>query len=51
VSPASTGGVRAQIQLNETLTAIAALVVLRPQAVIGSVLPENDDGVFTTKPE
>jgi chromate reductase len=47
VSPASTGGVRAQIQLNETLTAIAALVVLRPQAVIGSVFQKMTDGRFT----
>jgi chromate reductase, NAD(P)H dehydrogenase (quinone) len=47
VSPASTGGVRAQIQLNESLTAIAALVVLRPQAVIGSVLGKMTDGKFT----
>jgi chromate reductase len=46
VSPASTGGVRAQIQLNETLTAIAALVVLRPQAVIGSVFQKMQDGKF-----
>ncbi len=38
---------RAQIQLNETLTAIAALVVLRPQAVIGSVFTKMKDGIFT----
>lgn len=46
VSPASTGGVRAQGQLNETLTAIAALVVLRPQSVIGSVFTKMKDGKF-----
>jgi chromate reductase len=46
-SLASTGGVRAQVQLNETLTAIAALVVLRPQAVIGSALQKMTDGKFT----
>ena len=46
-SAASTGGVRAQAQLNETLTAIAALVVLRPQAVIGSALQKMTDGKFT----
>jgi chromate reductase len=46
-SVASTGGVRAQLQLNETLTAIAALVVLRPQSVIGSVLQKMTDGKFT----
>ena len=46
-SVATTGGVRAQLQLNETLTAIAALVVLRPQSVIGSVLQKMTDGKFT----
>ena len=46
-SMASTGGVRAQLQLNETLTAIAALVVLRPQSIIGSVLQKMTDGRFT----
>ena len=46
-SMASTGGVRAQGQLNETLTAIAALVVLRPQSVIGSVFQKMQDGKFT----
>ena len=46
-SPASTGGVRAQSQLHETLTAIAALVVLRPQAVIGGVFQKMQDGKFT----
>ena len=45
-SAASTGGVRAQGQLNETLTAIAALVVLRPQSVIGSVFQKMQDGKF-----
>jgi chromate reductase len=46
-SAASTGGVRAQGQLNEALTAIAALVVLRPQSVIGSALQKMTDGKFT----
>ena len=46
-SAASTGGVRAQLQLNETLTAIAALIVLRPQSVIGSALKKMTDGKFT----
>jgi chromate reductase len=46
-SPATTGGVRAQSQLNEALTAIAALAVLRPQSVIGSVLQKMTDGKFT----
>jgi chromate reductase len=46
-SPASTGGARAQAQLNETLTAIAAQIVLRPQAVIGSVHSKMTAGKFT----
>jgi chromate reductase, NAD(P)H dehydrogenase (quinone) len=46
-SPASTGGVRAQAQLNETLTAIAAQIVLRPQTVIGAVHEKMTDGKFT----
>src|SRR6202011_3477127 len=36
-SPAFTGGVRAQQQMNETLAAIQAWPVLRPQIVIGGV--------------
>jgi len=36
-SPAFTGGVRAQQQMNETLASIPARPVLRPQIVIGSV--------------
>lgn len=36
-SPAFTGGVRAQQQMNETLASIPARHVLRPQVVIGSV--------------
>lgn len=43
-SPASTGGVRAQAQLNETLTSIAAILVLRPQTVIASVHERIKDG-------
>jgi chromate reductase len=46
-SPATTGGARAQAQLNETLTAIAAQLVLRPQAVIVSVHTKMTDGRFT----
>jgi len=46
-SPATTGGARAQAQLNETLTAIAAQLVLRPQAVIGSVHTKMTEGRFT----
>ena len=36
-SPAFTGGVRAQQQMNETLVSIPARLVLRPQIVIGGV--------------
>jgi chromate reductase len=44
VSTAFTGGARAQAQLNETLTAIAARVVLRPQIVIASVHDKIKEG-------
>jgi chromate reductase len=37
VSPASTGGVRAQAQVHETLLAIPAHIVTGPQIVIGNV--------------
>jgi chromate reductase len=43
-SPAFTGGVRAQQQMNETLASIPALTVLRPQIVIGSVHEKVSDG-------
>ena len=43
-SPAFTGGVRAQAQLNETLLSNAALLVLRPQIVIGMVHEKIRDG-------
>jgi chromate reductase len=46
-SPAFTGGARAQAQLNETLTAIAAQIVLRPQTVIGAVHEKMTNGQFT----
>jgi hypothetical protein len=49
LSPAFTGGVRAQQQMNETLASIPARYVLRPQIVtggmtwgIGSVLIEEN---------
>ena len=45
-SPASTGGARAQAQLNETLAAIEARIIVRPQAVIGSVHSKIDAGQF-----
>src|ERR1700748_972132 len=45
-SPAFTGGVRAQQQMNETLSAIPARVVLRPQIVIAGVHEKVRDGHF-----
>jgi chromate reductase, NAD(P)H dehydrogenase (quinone) len=46
-SPAFTGGVRAQQQMNETLVSIPARSVLRPQIVIGSVHEKVRDGRLT----
>ena len=46
-SLASTGGVRAQAQLNDTLIAIAAQLVLRPQTVIPSAHQRVQDGRIT----
>jgi chromate reductase, NAD(P)H dehydrogenase (quinone) len=43
-SPAFTGGVRAQQQMNETLISIPARLVLRPQIVIGDVHEKVRDG-------
>ena len=43
-SPAFTGGVRAQAQLNETLLATQSRLVLRPQTVIGSVHEKIESG-------
>src|SRR5438874_6463692 len=43
-SPAFTGGVRAQQQLNETLASIPARQVLRPQIVIAGVTVKVRDG-------
>jgi chromate reductase len=43
-SPAFTGGVRAQQQMNETLAAIQASPVFRPQIVIGGVHEKVRDG-------
>lgn len=43
-SPAFTGGVRAQAQLNETLIAIGANLVIRPQLVVGSVHEKVREG-------
>jgi chromate reductase len=43
-SPAFTGRVRAQQQMNETLASIPARLVLRPQIVIGGVHEKVRDG-------
>jgi chromate reductase, NAD(P)H dehydrogenase (quinone) len=43
-SPAFTGGVRAQQQMNETLASIPARLVYRPQIVIGGVHEKVRDG-------
>ena len=43
-SPAFTGGVRAQTQVNETLMSVQALPVLGPQVVIGGVADKVRDG-------
>jgi chromate reductase, NAD(P)H dehydrogenase (quinone) len=43
-SPAFTGGVRAQQQMNETLVSIPARLVRRPQIVIGAVHEKVRDG-------
>ena len=43
-SPAFTGGVRAQQQMNETLASIPARTVLRPQIVIGGVHEKVREG-------
>jgi len=46
-SMAATGGVRAQAQLNETLLAIGAKLVIRPQIVVASVHEKVRDGRFS----
>jgi chromate reductase len=46
VSPAFTGGVRAQAQVNETLLSIPARIVAGPQVVIGSIAGMVQDGVI-----
>jgi chromate reductase len=45
VSPAFTGGVRAQAQVNETLLSIPARLMAGPQVVIGNVARKMRDGV------
>ncbi|WP_035721629.1 NAD(P)H-dependent oxidoreductase [Bradyrhizobium sp. ARR65] len=46
VSPAFTGGVRAQAQVNETLLSIPARIVAGPQVVIGGVAAKIKDGML-----
>jgi chromate reductase len=48
-SVAATGGVRAQAQLHETLSAIGARVLLRPQIVIGAAHDKVKDGKLIDK--
>ena len=45
-SPAFTGGVRAQVQANETMLAAQALPVPGPQIVIGAIGGKVSDGVL-----
>lgn len=49
-SPASTGGVRAQAQLSETLLATQSRLVVRPQTVIGLVHEKVADGQLVDQP-
>ncbi|MCS0494201.1 NAD(P)H-dependent oxidoreductase [Ancylobacter sp. MQZ15Z-1] len=46
-SPGSTGGIRAQAQLRETLSAAGARVVTYPHLAIPNVLDKVDGGAFT----
>jgi chromate reductase len=50
VSPAFTGGVRAQAQANETLLAIQSRPVPGPQVVIGNAADKIRDGQLTDEP-
>lgn len=49
-SPAFTGGVRAQQQLNESLWAMQARLVCHPQIVIGSVASKVNNGRLDDEP-
>ncbi|MFZ5957799.1 NADPH-dependent FMN reductase [Pseudomonas knackmussii] len=49
-SPAFTGGVRAQQQLNEALWAIPAALLPHPQIVIGNVVTKISEGRLTDEP-
>jgi chromate reductase, NAD(P)H dehydrogenase (quinone) len=46
VSPAITGGVRAQAQVNETLLSIPARILAGPQVVIGGIATKMKDGII-----
>lgn len=46
ISPAFTGGVRAQAQVNETLLSIPARLMAGPQVVIGNVAARIKDGTL-----
>jgi chromate reductase len=50
VSPASTGGVRAQAQVHETLLSIPAHIVTGPQIVIGNVAEKIREGRLVEEP-
>ena len=50
VSPAFTGGVRAQAQIHETLLAIPARIVTGPQIVIGNVAEKILQGRLVDQP-
>ena len=50
ISPAFTGGVRAQAQLNETLLAIQADPVPAPQVVIGNIAGKIEEGLLVDEP-
>jgi chromate reductase len=45
ISPAFTGGVRAQAQVNETPLSIPARIIAGPQVVIGGVAAKVKDGI------
>lgn len=49
-SPATTGGVRAQAQLNEALIAVSAKLVAQPQIVIATVHEKIRDGRLEDEP-
>jgi chromate reductase len=48
-SPAFTGGVRAQAQVNETLLSISAVILPGKQVVVGGVTQKVQDGKFVDR--